>query len=101
VAFTERGFLTVQEKESGTACVVYSGTGKVSTEFRIPSEYTDIVTDSRYILFLNGEKVSLYNMSGRKRYEGALVSAPYGAAAAGNRSFLINTGTELEIITYK
>ena len=101
VAFTENGFLTVQEKEGGTRCVVYSGTGKVSTEFRIPSEYTDIVTGPRYILFLNGEKVSLYNTSGRKRYEGALVSAPYSAAAAGSTRFLINTGTELEIITYK
>ena len=101
VSFTDSGFLTVQEREKGTFCVVYNGSGKVSTEFRAPSEYTSVITDERYILFLNKEKVYLYNLSGQQRYEGALVSAPLSMAASGSRSFVINTGTELEIITYK
>lgn len=101
VSFTDSGFLTVQEKEKGTTCVVYGGNGKISTEFPAPSEYTAVITDDRYILFLNKEQVYLYNLSGRHRYTGALVSAPLSMAASGSRSFIVNTGTELEIITYK
>ena len=101
VSFTSSGFLTVQEKERGTTCVVYSGSGKVSTEFRAPSAYSAVITDERYILFLNKEQVTLYNLSGRQRYSGSLVSAPLSMAASGTSSFIVNTGTELEIITYK
>lgn len=101
VSFTSSGFLTVQEKESGTTCVVYSGSGKVSTEFRAPSAYSAVITDERYILFLNKEQVTLYNLSGRQRYSGSLVSQPLAMAASGTSSFIVNTGTELEIITYK
>ena len=101
ISFTDSGFLTVQEKEQGTTCVVYSGSGKISTEFRAPSDYTAVITDARYILFLYREQVYLYNLSGRHRYSGSLVSAPLSMAASGNRSFIVNTGTELEIITYK
>ena len=101
VSFTGSGFLTVQEKERGTTCVVYNGSGRISTEFKAPSEYTAVITDERYILFLYKEQVYLYNLSGRPRYSGALVSAPRAMAASGSRSFIVNTGTELEIITYK
>ena len=101
IGFTEAGFLTVQEKENGNECVIYNGSGKRTADFAVPEAYNAIITDTRYILFLDGAEVSLFNLSGRKRYEGTLVSAPHDAAAAGTHSFIVNTGTELQIITYR
>lgn len=101
VWFAGDTFLLIDEREDGNLCTVYDMTGEYSTSFEVPREYGSFAVNDEQIAFMNGRDLTVYNLSGRKRYEGTLIDTPLSFAYSGKRSLLLNTGSLIEEITLK
>ena len=94
-------FLVATEKGEETRLTRYDMNGRELNSFEAPAEYEEIRATDKYVLFRNGDRVSLFNVSGKLRYEGTLTEAPVSLSFCKGRSILINTGESLQKITLK
>ena len=92
---------TVMESGVTRHTRIYRENGEVYSDFEVPSSYTHLAANSRYLAFTDGTEVSFYNLSGRKRYEGALTDEVDSVVLSGKRSLLISSGAFLQKITLK
>ena len=101
VMFTPDAMCLVQHGEDGNYVRVLDGEGDERVRFSVPEEYKLTIVNRESLAFLNGPDLTLYNLSGRKRYEGTLTDSPVSFAFSGKRSLLFNTGSMIEEITLK
>ena len=101
VFFAGTKFGAVETFGSGFLCRIYTDTGEEYAEFEAPSSYEHIRATEDFILFTDKADIFLYNISGRKRYEGSLVSEPVDLDFIGKGRLLINTGSLIEEINIK
>ena len=101
VLFTPSAMCLVQRGEYGSVCRVLDETGSEKVQFAVPEEYQLAAVNRESLAFLNASDLTVFNLSGRKRYEGALVDQPVSFAFSGKRSLLFNTGSLIEEITLK
>ena len=101
VFFTADAFGILSMQEEGMVCTLYEPDGSLRYRFNAPAEYQLFTTDRESIAFLNASDLTVYNLSGRKRYEGTIVDQPVSFAFSGKRSLLFNTGSLIEEITLK
>ncbi len=101
VLFNNNRMILVETESDDNFCRVLDGNGEELTRFRIPAEYKLAAVNDESAAFLNASHLSVYNISGRKRYEGTLVDSPVSFAFSGKRSLLFNTGSLIEEITLK
>ena len=101
VLFNRDSLLFVETEEEGTVCRSYNALGEENGHFAVTDEYKLAAVNDKSLAFLNGQDLTVYNLSGRKRYEGTLVDAPVSFAFSGARSLLFNTGNLIEEITLK
>ena len=100
--FAAGNFLgAVTETAGGHTCTVYRENGEIYSRFEVPEGYEHLAANARYLTFTNGTELYFYNISGRKRYEGALTDDVDSVVLTGRRSLLMSTGSYLEKITLK
>ncbi len=91
----------VSETADGNVMTVCDKEGEVVSSFDVPESYDRIRTNGRNVILMNDADLWYYNLSGRRRYAGTLVSAPVDVCFAGKKSLLVNNGTVIERITLK
>ncbi len=101
VLFTPDSMCLVQRGEEGSYVRVLNAKGDEKVRFAVPEEYRLAIANRESLAFLNGPDLTLFNLSGRKRYEGTLADTPVSFAFSGKRSLLFNTGSMIEEITLK
>ena len=79
----------------------YRTDGSMEESFRAPENYDEFIVSDRYAAFRDGNRLTLYNISGVLRYEGELTYEPESFAFASGRSLIFNTGTDFQKITLK
>ena len=92
---------TVMESGVTRHCRIYRENGEVYSDFQVPASFRHLAANARYLAFTDGTEVSFYNLSGRKRYEGALTDEVDSVVLTGRRSLLVSTGAFLQKITLK
>ena len=100
VLFSKNHLMVTEETEEGCTAYVYDSSGKLYSTFEVPAGYDALKMTDEHAIFMKGKEASYYNLSGRKRYEGTLVSAPVSLDLL-KESVIMNDGEQLSRITFK
>ena len=100
VLFSGRHVLVTRKTDEGMTASVYDTGGNETASFAVPENYSDICFSDETVVFLEDREVTYYNLSGKLRYEGELVSESLSAVLSG-KSLVINTGEKLQKLTFK